>query len=285
MTLPWDVDLPLVSSVFHPSDFTEASERAFAHALAVALIRQTELTILHAARGELEEEDWQRYPAVRRTLERWGLLEPGSSRSAVLEELSIRVRKVAVRGRDPFEAALEFVREEEPDLIVLATGGRSGLPRWVRPSRAERIARRSRTMTLFGPEAARGFVDPATGATSLRRILVPVDQSPNPGEALLRATRIAEAIGERPVCIRTLHVGQGAAVPALPPNGEAWDFEAALRNGDVVEEILAEVRKFHADQLVLTTEGRQGVLDALRGSVTERVLRGLACPLLAIPAR
>jgi len=32
------------------------------------------------------------------------------------------------------------------------------------------------------------------------------------------------------------------------------------------------------------TEGHEGVLDAMRGSVTEQVLRRSTCPMLAVPA-
>ena len=40
--------IPFVKSIFHPSDFSKASELAFVHALAIALVRQTELVIMHA---------------------------------------------------------------------------------------------------------------------------------------------------------------------------------------------------------------------------------------------
>ena len=36
-----------VESVFHPSDFSEASEVAFAHALKIALVAKAKLTVLH----------------------------------------------------------------------------------------------------------------------------------------------------------------------------------------------------------------------------------------------
>lgn len=78
--------VPFVESIFHPSDFSEASELAFAHALTVALLMKCELSILHAGRGNAE--DWFRFPSVRKTLERWGVLAPGSPRSAVFKELS-----------------------------------------------------------------------------------------------------------------------------------------------------------------------------------------------------
>ena len=39
-----------------------------------------------------------------------------------------------------------------------------------------------------------------------------------------------------------------------------------------------------ANLIVMPTEGRHGVFDALRGSTTERVLRRVRCPVLAVPA-
>ena len=147
---------PFVTSIFHPTDFSEGSHLAFAHALAVALLRETELTILHSGRDFLAEDEWTKFPAVRRTLETWGCLEPGSPRSAVLEQLNIRVKKVNLRGRRPAAAIHKYVAEHDIDLLVLATEGRAGLPAWLEPSVAERVARETKLMTLFVPAGARG---------------------------------------------------------------------------------------------------------------------------------
>ena len=63
--------IPFVKSIFHPSDFSEASELAFAHALAIALIGETQLVIMHARRGEREpgpgprREDVQEHPPLQ----------------------------------------------------------------------------------------------------------------------------------------------------------------------------------------------------------------------------
>src|SRR5262245_63315522 len=76
--------IPFVKSIFHPSDFSEASELAFAHALAIALIGETQLVIMHARRGE--REDWSQFPAVRKTLARWQVLEAGSLPSEVFQD-------------------------------------------------------------------------------------------------------------------------------------------------------------------------------------------------------
>lgn len=277
--------LPFVHAVLHPTDFSPASEAAFAHALAIALVRQTKLWILHAG-TEDAGPDWHSFPAVRETLSRWGLLGADAPRSAIYNDLHVRVAKVTTRENDPVQATLEFLETHEPDLLVLATEGREGLPRWLRPSRAETLARRIGTRTLFVPEGVRGFVSLATGTTSLRRILVPVDHAPRADHAVEAATRAASALGDPPVEITLLHVGEPGKGPAhVRAADAAVSFTETAREGDVVEQILGEANERAADLLVMATEGHHGVLDALRGSVTERVLRRAPCPLLAVPER
>jgi nucleotide-binding universal stress UspA family protein len=278
--------LPFVSSVFHPTDFSKASEVAFAHALVIALIRQTRFWIFHAGPREMSRDDWTGFPGVRATLERWGLLGAGAPRSAVFDELQIRVTKVAVKSRDPVAGVVAFLRDHEPDMMVLATEGREGLPRWLAPSMAETLARRARTRTLFVPAGKGGFVSAETGRTSLRRILIPVDHEPDASDAVQIAARAAEALGDAPVRITLLHVGEAEVQPSVtPPSNERWTLVSRKERGDPVDAILGVAREEETDLLVMATEGRTGVLDAMRGTVTERVLRGAPCPLLAVPGR
>jgi len=275
--------LPFIASVLHPSDFSPASEKAFAHALAVALLWKARLTILHA--GTRTVEDWSRYPEVRRTLERWALLESGSERAAVYAELGVRVTKIGVDRSDPVRACDDCVAEEEPDLVVLATEGRNGLARWLRPSTAAVIARRTRAMTLFVPAAGRSIVGAGDGQLALHRILIPVDHEPSARDVLVRATRVAQLMGDRPVEFTLLHVASGspAAFPALEtPEHGAWQWHRETRSGDVAETILAAARD--TDLIAMATEGRHGFIDAMRGSTTEQIVRGAPCPVLAVPA-
>src|SRR5262245_15848247 len=199
-----------VESVFHPTDFSEGSHLAFAHALAVALLRETDFTILHVGRDFLAEDEWVKFPAVRRTLESWGCLEPGSPRSAVLEQLNVRVKKVNVRGWRPAAAIAKYAAEHEFDLIVLASGERDGLPGRLDPSVAERVARETRIMTVFVPAGGRGFVTPRDGSIHVERILIPVAHEPTPRSAVVYASRIAK-IAAKPVELVLLHVGDGPA--------------------------------------------------------------------------
>lgn len=272
---------PFVATVVHPTDFSAASRTAFAHALAIATIRKTRLDILHVRGGD--GENWSRFPGVRETLERWGLLDPGSDRSAVFEQLAVRVKKVQLRG-DPASETLAYIRKVAPDLLVLATEGRRGLARLIEPSVAQIVARRSHTMTLFIADKGRGFVSLEDGHLSLRRILVPVDESPDATMAILTATRAAEALGDAPVEISLLHVGDGPFPSYARPDSDLWTWQEIRGAGDVDDEILSVAESTQADLIVMATDGRNGVLDAIRGSFTERVVRRAVCPILAVPA-
>ena len=90
-----------LESIFHPSDFSEASEVAFVHALKIALVAGAKLTMLHVEASPGAE--WQDFPGVRDTLERWGLIPKGSRKSAV-GQLGIKVAKVLRLSNDPVKA-------------------------------------------------------------------------------------------------------------------------------------------------------------------------------------
>jgi nucleotide-binding universal stress UspA family protein len=51
----------------------------------------------------------------------------------------------------------------------------------------------------------------------------------------------------------------------------------------VIQSIVATAKRADADVIVMSTDGRNEFLDALRGSHTERVLRHGVAPLLTVP--
>ena len=221
---------------------------------------------------------------MRGTLEKWGLLEPDSPRSAVFEELKVKVQKVVLGTDKPLKAILEYVSLHSVDLIVMATQGRDGISRLLEGSTSEPLARKSETMTLFVPQGARGFVDPATGEIDVDRIVVPVSQSPRPDAALQFSTRVAQASSNEHAIIEVLSVGDDRRDVDLDlPEDPAWSWRVEQRQGDVVDQIL-DVSS-DADLIAMVTEGRNGILDAFRGSTTERVVRNAKCPVLAVPAQ
>ena len=272
--------------IFHPSDFTPASEVAFAHALKLALESKAALEIAHVERhitGSEADNHWTDFPGVRATLARWGVL-PGGAAKEDVAKIGIDVKKIVLEGKDPVASMLFYCHRHPPDLLVLASHHRDGLSRLLHHEVAEPLARKSHAMTLFVPQDGRGFISNENGAVTLRRILIPVDHLPNAQTALNEALFLTNELGNSPVEFRLLHVGSGTGMPALEmPEWPEWKFEKRLAQGDVVEQILHEEAEWSPDLMVLATQGHRDYLDALRGSTTERVLRGARCSVLTIP--
>lgn len=271
-----------IDRIFHPSDFSEGSEVAFAHALKLALVAEAELAVLHVS--EDKDVAWTEFPRVRAMLERWHVLPPNSPREAV-PAIGIEVRKVVTKGSDPVRAAEHFLQGYQTDLVVLAAHTQQGRMHWIRHSMSQPIAEAAAAATLFLPYGSEGFIAREDGSVSLRSVLLPIDSSPSPEPAVEVARRLTWALQCPEVTFTLLHVGGAGESPAVPlEEHDDWTWRKVTREGDVVDTILAVADETAADLIVMATAGRHGFLDALRGSTTERVLRKGARPVLAIPA-
>jgi nucleotide-binding universal stress UspA family protein len=270
-----------VNSIFHPSDFSDASEIAFAHALKIALVTKATLSVLHVTADSRVE--WQDFPGVRETLERWKLIPKGSAKSAV-GQLGIDVRKVVASSKDPVNASLVYLALHPADLIVLAVHQHEGRMRWLEKSVAQPIARSAEQMTLFIPHGVEGFVSPEAGSVSLRNILIPVTAKPRPQPAVEAAVRLIRNLQLPAGTVTLLQVGAASEMPFLRvPGNSAWTWNRITRTGEPVEVIIQTAADLTADLIVMTTEGPHGFLDGLRGTTSERVLRHARCPLASLP--
>lgn len=269
--------------IFHPTDLTRGDEAAFAHALKIAHHAKALLTIFHLDPFDADA-DWAEFPHVRNLLERWGVIPQGSSHQAVSDG-GLQVKKIEAKGSEPVHPILHYLETHTNELIVLSTHQRQGLSRWTHEAIAEPVGRQSHTATLFVPRRVVGFVSVETGAVSLENILIPIDRKPHPQKAIDAAVRLAQTLGCQKVNFQLLHVGTKETCPNVDvPLQEGWQVQELIKAGDVVEIILDEEEFAYADLIVMATEGHKDFLDALRGSTTERVLRGSQCPLLAVPA-
>lgn len=145
--------------------------------------------------------------------------------------------------------------------------------------------------------------------TTIRHILCPVDTSEPSKQAAAQAYALARATGAR---LTVLHVAQPIRVPLPEPSPAAastltdseerairrWmsapfpvtqepapELEFLVEVGVPATEILACAKERSIDLIVMGTHGTSGVEHLLLGSVTEKVLRRAACPVLTVPAR
>lgn len=276
-----DHTIPIIDSVLHPTDFSEGSRVAFHHALKIALLAKSKLTLLHVSPGK--KDDWMDFPGVRETLEQWGILPKNSPRSAV-PQLGIDVRKVIAHQSDPVKTVLHYLNENFTDLIVIATHQHEGSMRWLKHSVAEPVSRQAAQLTLFIPGNHTGFVSADDGSVSLKNIVIPIAATPRAQPAVEAAIRFAKGLGCSEGTFTLLHVGNADETPAIHcPEVPGWQWKKVTKTGDVIQGILDTSSAVAADLMVMTTDGRHGFLDALRGSHSERLLHHAQAPLLTLP--
>jgi nucleotide-binding universal stress UspA family protein len=214
----------------------------------------------------------------------------------VRRDLGQRARAQIVVGADPARLVLDFAERWRPTLIALATHGRTGLPRWIRGSVAERILRGSPCPVLAANERA---LMRARGAR--RTIVIAADpraERSTVDEALdyLGELGLLDPDGSRVVVVGAVSpLARGTSQRECAHARELLEAACArLARRDVQARIVLSsspatglVRALveeKADLAVLATHGRMGVSRWIHGSVTEEVLRRAWCPVLALHA-
>ena len=269
--------------IFHPTDFSAADSTAFAHAVKLTYLAQGELTMMHVDPA-IERKDFEDFPRIRPLLARWGVLQEGCSKADVAK-LGVQIKRVRAVADNAAGAILQQLMAHPTELLVLSTHQHEGLARLTHHAVAEPVARGSHARTLFVPAGVEGFVSAETGRTNLTRVLIPIAHTPHPQPAIDLAADLASMLGSEKVLFELVHLGTEAEPPKFTkPERPGWSWDTLVAKGDPVEWILAAGADFDVDLIVMTTEGHTSLFDLLRGSTTERVLRGARCPLLAIPA-
>lgn len=269
-------------SILHPTDFSTTSEIAFAHALAIAVKNRADLTILHVESEKQKEMNWHDFPAVRETLERWGIMEPGSRRSDIAEKLGIQIDKRIAIDSNPVNAVVELSNVDSFDLLVMGT---SGANRWfVEPPSSLKISQQTRLPTLFIVDGARSCVDLETGKASLRKVVLAVDHHPSPRPGLARICTMVHGLAIDNPEVHLLHVGNENQFPEVDlPMDSDITWEKVCRTGTPSTEITNFAKDTNADLIVMVTSGQRSLWDMLTGSTVQNVLKHAPCPVFTLP--
>ena len=139
-----------------------------------------------------------------------------------------------------------------------------------------------------------------------RNVLCPIDFSETSARALIYATALARWYDAHLEVLHVVPAFEGGAPPThFDAAGGAWpsreqlitEVEGAIaaagaggvrsralaQEGRAHEIITCRARALPADLLVMGTHGRSGFNRLLLGSVTEKVLRQVTCPVLTVP--
>ncbi len=296
-----------IRTILFPTDFSECSRQAFAHALFLAEQHDAKLHLFHAI--VLHDDDpanpARRFPGGQDLLTT--LTEIAGSKLASLvephEKRPVDVQEYTARGVSAADLILEHAREHDVDLIVMGTHGRRGPARLFLGSVAAEVVRSSRAPVLTLRQLGEG-----RSLEAIERILVPVDFSEHSRAALLHATELARSYRAR---LQLLHVIQQpvypyfyAPVPAVAPVEEVQglrkrglraleklvetagdpklDHDFELVDGHPASEIVDFARDRGCDLIVTATHGLTGLERLLLGSTSEQIVRTSPVPVLMV---
>lgn len=154
-----------LTKILVPIDFSEQSQTAINYACRLAIGTETELHLIHV----ISDSQSSNGPAqkIRTRLEKIaGLLDEK-------EELEIMTVKRVIAG-EPFDVINAYARDEEIDLIVMGTHGRTGLSHFALGSVTERVIRTAVCPVLvMGPRQQ----ERVTPAKAFRALLGRLGQS------------------------------------------------------------------------------------------------------------
>jgi hypothetical protein len=217
-------------TIFHPSDFSIASNIAFVHALRIALESKAMLQMMHVD-GNFRA-DWDDFPSVLETLIRWKILPEGSERNAVAK-LDLSVSKVIASSKDSVQACTEYLEINEVDLVVLSVHQREGMMRWLGSIVGERISQSSKQNTLFSPVGQSGFVSQVDGSVTLDHILIPVVKKPRAESAVEFVQDLISSLNLPTGTVTLLHVGPSETMPFVQyPQNDGWTWNRIRLPGD-----------------------------------------------------
>lgn len=272
------------------TDGSDAAETASTHAASLAVATGATLYLLHVVDERRSENSPQQDLTVQ---EAEAMLE------SLAETLTGEERhpEIAVRTGRPDEVIVEYAGDHDIDLVVLGATGKTGLARYLLGSITERVVRRSDTPVLTIPAGATAD-HPLYGS-----ILVPTDGSETATTALDLAGTLASELGadihilsavdpvpvgldvRHPVVLDALgeyaHETVDAAEARLKKAG-VDAVTAAVHTGAPYRTINEYVEAHEIGLVVMGTHGRGGIDRYLLGSVTEKVLRTSAVPVLTV---
>ncbi|NIC00722.1 universal stress protein [Halobacterium sp. R2-5] len=197
----------------------------------------------------------------------------------------------------PHKAILQYVTEQDIDLVVMGTHGRTGVERYLLGSVTEKVVRLSDVPVLTVSAANDAVTYPYTD------ILVPTDGSEGAAAAIGPAVDVASKYGSR---IHALSVVETASlgvdvrsetvlesleeaardavetVEEQAARASIAGVETAVEHGNPYRAIHSYVDEHGIDLVTMGTHGRSGIERYLLGSVTEKTVRTSPVPVMTV---
>ena len=279
-------------NILFATDFSEVSQHALMHALAMARRYEAKLTVIHVAPPETQtpipmepvplELDWQKKKAA----ESLAKLED-------FEPLHMYPHETVLKQGTPWPEMSGIIEDKSIDLIVLGTHGRGLLGTVFLGSVAEQVLRHATCPVLtVGPGVVASTVD----HEQLSHILFATDFSEGSMHALPYALSLAE---ENDAELTLMHVLEEVQPMPIEYSKELladyrqrlWDLvpaeatmwckpQVAVEIGSAAESIVRTAHDRQVDLIVMGVHHGGTVASHLPWTVVHSVARHARCPLL-----
>lgn len=298
-----------IKNILFATDFSDVSEAALPYVTALSLRYGSNLHVMHAVPEATLVALGAPDPAVM------GAIYEGvhSAAQEKIQNLSLRLRgyphQTYVRHGTVSKAVADLIHDQNIDLMVLGTHGRTGLGRLVMGSVAEEIFRTSPCPVLtVGPRIphlaailqARRDHDLPPIQVSCRRVLYATDLEPDAAHGCSYAVSLAREFRARLALLHViedygdhLHERPGPIEATLSKLQELvveeerllYRPEFLVEYGIPAEVILRTASENDTDLIVLGARPATGHLTAathLGGSTVHKVVVGANCPVLTV---
>ena len=212
------------------------------------------------------------------------------------------VETVVLNGKTP-EGIIDYVEDNQIDLTIMATHGRSGISRWAMGSVADKVIRGiNRPVCLIRARGSHAEVRPDC---LVSRIFAPLDGSDAGEAALPYIEALAERLGTEVVLFQSVPkddrsedvtwveleklAERSAKIYLRKVEGTLVNKGIVVRSeiefgGNPAQEIIRLAERTRSAVVAMSTHGRSGVDRLMFGSVAEKVLRAGTTPLFLVRA-
>jgi nucleotide-binding universal stress UspA family protein len=289
-----------LKSILVPVDFSPFSDNAVDYALFLAEKFCAKITLFHAItlfHEEFEEsEHFETFKGLVEKKEKECAQRLGSH-CATGKSKGVSIESVISRGFSAADLILDHIAQNDDDLVVMGTHGRTGLSKWLIGSVAQKVIQHSPVPLVT--------IHKEYKKHKIKNMLVPVDFSDYSKKAVEYGIEIAKAFQAKLHVLFVVTMGDHpeyynvAWEPFLKENPQfkkdikqrLIDFtglpeaEAAydVVEGKAHQQIKEYAERHPMDLIVMGRHGTGALEHLLMGSTTERVVQISPFPVLTVP--
>jgi nucleotide-binding universal stress UspA family protein len=216
--------------------------------------------------------------------------------------------KTAVMPGSPAQKIVDYVHNQNIDLIIMSSHGRSGVVLWPLGSTADKVLRRTRVpLIIVKVKETQGDNLPSV---LFERILVALDGSELAARVVPFVAGIAEKLSSQVVLLRVIeterqvhNLGRIDSVPYIEYGMESEKKRAVeyleqerqkfispgrvtimVKTGNVAQEIITYAKQNNCSLIALSSHTHSGLESWVIGSVTNKILHAANKSILFVPS-